>query len=387
MAHLRYLTSGESHGQGLNTIVEGIPAGVQLSEAYLARDLARRQKGYGRGGRMKIEKDEAKILSGVRHGVTLGSPIALWIQNRDWENWQTPMSVTPITEELNRITRLRPGHADLAGIVKYNQKDVRNILERASARETAARVAAGGIAKRFLEEFGVHFHSHVLTVADVVSQPKGPIDWQRVEQSEVRCADPDAEAKMIKVIDAAKEAKDTVGGIFEVIAEGLPIGLGSHIHWDKKLDGRIAQALMSIHAVKGVEIGNGFEQTRSFGSKVHDIIEPWAGGGPKWKRRSNQAGGLEGGMTNGQPVVARVAIKPISTLAKPLPSVDFETGEVVQAHFERSDVCQVPPGCVVGEAMLALVLADAFLEKFGGDHLDETRRNYDGYMKQTGQAR
>jgi chorismate synthase len=353
----------------------------------LARDLARRQKGYGRGGRMKIEKDHAEIMAGVRHGVTLGSPIALWVRNLDWDNWRVPMSAEPVAEPGNRVTRLRPGHADLPGVVKYNQQDVRNILERASARETAARVAAGGVAKRFLQEFGIVINAHVVSIGDVEAKAAGAIDWARVEESPVRCADPEAERKMIAAIDAAKEAKDTIGGVFEVIATGAPIGLGSHIQWDKKLDGRIAQALMSIHAVKGVEVGSGFEQTRLFGSQVHDIIEPWAGGGPKWKRRSNQAGGLEGGMTNGQPVAARVAIKPISTLAKPLPSVDFETGEVVLAHFERSDVCQVPPGCVVGEAMLALVLADAFLEKFGGDHLDETRRNYEGYMKQTGQAR
>lgn len=366
--------------------MEGIPAGLPLSEEYIARDLARRQKGHGRGGRMKIEKDFAEITAGVRHGKTLGSPIALWVRNLDWENWQTPMSVAPVDTPTNRITRLRPGHADLAGVVKYQQDDVRNILERASARETAARVAAGGVARRFLEEFGITINAHSVSIGNVVSHYTGPIDWQRVEESPVRCADAEAEPLMIAAIDAAKEAKDTLGGVFEVVAMGLPIGLGSHIQWDAKLDGKIAQAMMSIHAVKGVEIGMGFAQTPLPGSKVHDIIEPWVDGGPKWRRRTNNAGGMEGGITTGQPVTVRVAIKPISTLAKPLPSVDLDTGELVQAHYERSDICQVPPGGVVGEAMLALVLADAFLEKFGGDHLDETRRNYEGYMKQSGQT-
>jgi chorismate synthase len=387
LSSLRFLTSGESHGKGLTVIVEGVPAGLSLSEEYLARDLARRQKGYGRGGRMKIERDFAEILSGVRHGLTLGSPISLWIQNRDWENWKGPMNVAPVEEPTNRVTRLRPGHADLPGVVKYELDDVRNILERASARETAARVATGGVARRFLEEFGITINSHVVSIGDVTSQTKGAIDWERVEESSVRCADPEAEPRMIAAIDAAKGAKDTIGGVFEVIAEGVPIGLGSHIQWDRKLDGQIAQAMMSIHAVKGVEIGAGFGQTLLPGSQVHDIIEPWAGLDLKrWQRQSNNAGGLEGGMTTGQAVTVRSAIKPISTLAKPLPSVDLDTGETVQAHYERSDVCQVPPACVIGEAMLAIILADAFLEKFGGDSLQETRRNHDGYLKQSGLA-
>ncbi len=387
LTNFRFLTAGESHGKGLTIIVDGIPAGLPLSEEDLARDMARRQKGYGRGARMQIEKDHAEILSGVRQGKTLGSPIALWVQNRDWENWKGPMSITPTEKAPNRVTRLRPGHADLAGVVKYKQDDVRNILERASARETAARVAAGGVAKRLLAEFGMKVDSHVLSIADVQSAPPSKIDWDRVEESPVRCADPKAEKLMVKAIDAAKEAGDTAGGVFEVIATGVPIGLGSHVQWDRKLDGRIAQAMMSIHAVKGVEIGTGFAQTRLPGSQVHDIIEPWAGtDGPRWQRRSNNAGGLEGGMTTGQPLVVRVAIKPISTLNKPLPSVDFDTGELVQAHYERSDICQVPPACVIGEAMLANVLADAFLEKFGGDHVDETRRNYHGYLAQSGQS-
>lgn len=392
MGNLRFLTSGESHGRGLNVIVEGIPAGLPLTEDYLRLDMERRQKGYGRGGRMKIEKDEAKIIAGVRHGLTLGSPISLWIQNRDWVNWEHGMSPDPLDEGphegkgLERITRLRPGHADLAGVIKFQQHDARNILERASARETAARVAAGGVARRLLAELGVEINAHVVSIADVESKPGGSIDWASVEESPVRCADPSAEQAMIRAIDAAKRSKNTIGGVFEVIASGVPIGLGSHIQWDRKIDGRIAQAMMSIHAVKGVEVGLGFAQTRLMGSKVHDIIKPWADGSPKWARLSNNAGGLEGGMTTGQSVVVRVAIKPISTLAKPLPSVDMDTGEVVDAHYERSDVCQVPPGCVVGEAMMALILADAMMEKFGGDHLDETRRNYDAYLSSTGQA-
>ena len=387
MSTLRFLTSGESHGQGLNVIIEGVPAGLELTEEYLRRDMARRQLGYGRGGRMKIEKDEAKILAGVRHGKTLGSPIALWIQNRDWVNWQEQMSPAPVEDPGERVTRLRPGHADLPGVVKYHQTDVRNILERASARETAARVAAGGVARRLLEELGVEIHAHVSSIGDVTSTPPDAIDWERVEASPVRCADPEAERAMIQAIDASKRAKDTIGGVFEVIATGVPIGLGSHIQWDRKLDGRIAQAMMSIHAVKGVEIGAGFGQTLLPGSQVHDIIEPWSGGeSRRWKRRSNNAGGLEGGMTTGQSIVVRVAVKPISTLANPLPSVDLDTGEVVQAHYERSDVCQVPPACVIGEAMLALVLAEAALEKFGGDHMEETLRNYRGFLKQSGQG-
>lgn len=341
---------------------------------------------------MKIEKDEAKIIAGVRHGLTLGSPISLWVQNRDWVNWEHGMSPDPLGEGphegkgLERVTRLRPGHADLAGVIKFQQDDARNILERASARETAARVAVGGVARRLLAELGVEINAHVVSIADVESQPDGPIDWAIVEESPVRCADPSVEQSMIKAIDASKRSKDTVGGVFEVIASGVPIGLGSHIQWDRKIDGRLAQAMMSIHAVKGVEVGLGFAQTRLMGSKVHDIIKPWADGSPKWTRLSNNAGGLEGGITTGQSVVVRVAIKPISTLAKPLPSVDMDTGEVVDAHYERSDVCQVPPGCVVGEAMMALILADAMMEKFGGDHINETRRNYDAFLSSTGQT-
>ncbi len=387
LTRFRFLTAGESHGKGLSVVIEGIPAGLALSERDLLRDMARRQKGYGRGARMQIENDYAEILAGVRQGYTLGSPISLWVQNRDWENWKGPMSVSPTEKEPNPVTRLRPGHADLPGVLKYDHGDVRNILERASARETAARVATGGVAKRFLDDIGVSIRSHVLTIKDQAAEVPDPVDWDAVEESPVRCADPKAAKLMMQAIDDAKENGDTVGGVFEVRAVGVPIGLGSHIQWDRKLDGRIAQALMSIHAVKGVEVGTGFAQASQMGRKVHDVIEPWAGRtGPRWRRLTNQAGGLEGGMTNGQPVTARVAIKPISTLSKPLPSVDLATGEVVQAHYERSDVCQVPPGCVVGEAMLAIILADAALEKFGGDSMKETLRNYRGYLAQSGMA-
>ena len=382
MGNLRYLTAGESHGPGLTVIVEGVPAGLRLAEDYIARDLSRRQKGYGRGGRMKIERDRAQIFGGVRHGTTLGSPISLWIQNRDWENWTEVMSIEAVEQEAKRVTRLRPGHADMPGVLKYGQRDVRNILERASARETAARVAAGSVCRRLLEEFGINIHSSTVSIGEHVARQCGPIDWEKVEESPVRCADPEAERKMMAAIDAAKEAGDTAGGVFQVVATGVPVGLGSHVHWDRKLDGRIAQAMMSINAMKGVEIGAGFHSTTLSGSQVHDVIEPFDGSKERaWKRASNHAGGMEGGMTNGEDVVVSVAVKPISTLANPLPSVDLDTGEKIQAHYERSDVCQVPPAGIIGEAMLAIVLADAFLEKFGGDHLEETRRNYQGFLK------
>ena len=382
MGAIRFLTAGESHGEGLTVIIEGMPAGLPLSEDYMVRDMARRQKGHGRGARMQIEKDRALIKGGVRHGLTLGSPISLWVQNKDWENWKGVMSVTPINGEAKRVTRLRPGHADMPGVLKYNQRDVRNILERASARETAARGAVGAVCRRFLEEFGIEVHSRTLSVGEVVARPCNPIDWEKVDESPIRCPDPEAEKLMIAAIDGAKEAGDTAGGVFEAVAIGVPVGLGSHVHWDRKLDGRIAQAMMSINAMKGVEIGSGFESSRLRGSQVHDVIEPFdPAKGRTWKRATNRSGGIEGGMSNGEDIVVRVAVKPISTLAKPLPSVDLVTGEKIQAHYERSDVCQVAPAGIVGEAMLTIVLADAFLEKFGGDHIDETRRNYEGYLK------
>ena len=382
MSKIRFLTSGESHGQGLSIIIEGIPAGLPLSEDYIQKDLARRQKGYGRGARMKIEKDRALIKSGVRHGVTLGSPIGLWIQNRDWENWQEVMAVEAVNGQVKKVTRLRPGHADMPGILKYKQDDVRNILERASARETAARVAVGAVCRALLSELSIEIHSNTLSIAGHGVKNPMPEDWGVVEESVVRCHEPDVEQRMIGAIDDAKESGDTVGGVFQVVASGAPIGLGSHVHWDRKLDANLAQAMMSINAVKGVEIGPGFEQAQMVGSLVHDVIEPFDGSRErKWKRMSNRAGGIEGGMSNGEDIVVRVAIKPISTLAKPLPSVDLATGEKIQAHYERSDVCQAPPGGIVGEAMMAIVLADAVMEKFGGDHVEETVRNCRSYLE------
>lgn len=385
----RWFTAGESHGQGLMVIVEGVPAGLPISEDYIGVQLARRQRGYGRGGRMLIEQDRAHIMSGVRHGLTLGSPIGMTLENKDWVNWQESMSVAAV-ENLSqegrnkRVTRIRPGHADLPGAMKYGFEDVRNVLERASARETAARVAAGAVAIRFLEEFGVALHSHVVSIGGVWAKPVEPINWEAVEESPVRCADPEAASRMVAAIDAAKEAGDTVGGTVEVIAENVPIGLGAHTQWDRKLDGRIAQALMSINAVKAVSIGPGWEVVDLRGSQVHDVILPVTDPDRPWQRQTNRAGGTEGGMSDGMPLVARFAIKPIATLRNPLPSVDLDTGEAVQAHFERSDVCQAPPAGVIGEAMVALVLAEAFLEKFGGDSIPETRRNFQGYMKTVG---
>ena len=391
---VRFVTAGESHGQGLVIIVEGVPAGLPIDEDYIGIHLARRQKGYGRGGRMLIEQDWAHIISGVRHGATLGSPIGMSIENRDWANWEEAMSVRPPayletggepqSPRSQRVTRLRPGHADLPGAMKYGFNDVRNVLERASARETAARVAAGAIALRLLEEFGVAVHSHVLSIGDVKAVPPEKIDWQAVEDSPVRCADLEAAERMTAEIDAARDAGDTVGGICEIIADNVPIGLGSHVSWDRKIDGRVSQALMSINAVKAVSIGPGWDIVHQRGSQVQDVIEPVTDPGRPWQRSTNNLGGTEGGMTNGMPLTAQFAIKPIATLMSPLPSVDLDTGGEVQAHYERSDICQAPPACVVGEAMVALVLAEAFMEKFGGDSISETRRNYEGYMKTVG---
>jgi len=386
---VRFFTAGESHGQGLIIILEGVPAGLSISEDYIGVHLARRQKGYGRGGRMLIEQDRAKIISGVRHGHTLGSPIGMTLENKDWANWQEAMAVDPLegppqSPRTQRITRLRPGHADLPGAMKYGFEDVRNVLERASARETAARVAAGAIAIKLLEEFGIQIHSHVLSIGSVKAELPEKIDWAAVEESPVRCADPDAALKMAAEIDATKEAGDTVGGVCEIIAENVPIGLGSHVSWDKKIDALISQALMSINAVKAVSIGPGWEIARQKGSEVQDVILPVTDPDHPWQRETNRLGGTEGGMTNGMPLVAQFAIKPIATMFTPLPSVDLDTGEEVLAHFERSDVCQAPPACVVGEAMVALVLADAFMEKFGGDSIPETKRNFEGYIKTVG---
>jgi chorismate synthase len=380
----RFLTAGESHGEALTAIIEGLPAGLPLSEADIDADLARRQRGYGRGGRMKIERDHAHISSGVRWGVTLGSPLTLTIQNRDWENWKDTMAVgdPPPGTAAKAVTRPRPGHADLAGAMKYGHRDIRNVLERSSARETTARVAVAGVARRLLREFGITILSHVTEIGPVRIGPLA-LAWdeiaQRAEASEVRCADPQAERGMIEAIDAAKGKGDTLGGVFEVVAVGCPVGLGSYVHWDRKLDGRLAQAFCSIHAIKGAEVGMGFEAARRPGSEVHDEILFDAAGG--FTRGTNSAGGLEGGVTNGQPVVVRAAMKPISTLRRPLRSVDLETKEAVEAVVERSDVCAVPAAGVVGEAMMAIVLAEAFLAKFGGDSVDEIRRNYRSYQE------
>jgi chorismate synthase len=385
MTTFRFLTAGESHGKGLTVIVEGVPAGLPLTEEYLARDLRRRQGGYGRGRRQKIEQDHAEIRSGVRHGKTIGSPIALLIENKDWVNWQDKMAVEPADAEIERVTRLRPGHADLAGALKYGFDDVRPVLERASARETAARVAAGGVARRLLEELGIAVKSHTVAIDGVHARLQSEPDWERVEASPVRCADPDAETEMVAAIDAAREAGDSLGGIVEVRASGVPIGLGSHVHWDRKIDARIAQAMMSINAVKGVEIGIGFDGALLRGSQVHDVILPidqW--GERRWRRATNRLGGTEGGMTNGEDVIVRLALKPIATLPRSLPSADLRSGEEIPAFYERSDVAVVPAAGVIGEAMLAIVLAEAALEKFGGDHIDETLRNYRSYLKTIG---
>ncbi|MGQ9572330.1 MAG: chorismate synthase [Dehalococcoidia bacterium] len=378
----RFLTAGESHGKALMVIIEGLPAGLHLTEDYIARDLHRRQGGYGRGQRQQIEEDRAEMLSGVRHGLTIGSPISLIIRNRDWPNWQDVMQVEPAAETPEKLTRLRPGHADLAGAIKYGQDDVRPILERASARETAARVAVGAVARRFLEEFGIAIHSHTLSIGEVIAEGQSEPDWALLEASPVRCADRQASEQMVRAIDIAREAGDSLGGIFEVWAKGVPIGLGSHAHWDRRLDGRLAQAVMSIPAVKGVEIGGGFALAHLPGSQAHDVILPadqW--GDRPWRRATNRAGGLEGGMTNGEPIVLRAALKPISTLARPLPSADLATGESVEAHYERADVCVVPAAGVIGEAMVAIVLTGAMLEKFGSDHIEETKRNCAAYLK------
>jgi chorismate synthase len=400
VGRLRFLTAGESHGRALGVIVEGIPAGLALTADAIAVDLGRRQRGYGRGARQSIEHDRAEILAGVRHGLTLGSPILLEVANKDWENWTGVMQVEPLSDaeaaelaaaaegdnkRAQPVTRVRPGHADLAGALKYGFNDVRNVLERASARETAARVAAGGVARAFLAELGVEVWSFTAEVGGVAVDPaRATRPRAEADESPLRCPDPEAEARMIARIDEARSNGDTVGGVFEVVAHGLPIGLGSYVHWDRRLDGALAAAVMSINIVKGVELGLGFEQTRRFGSSVHDVIEGRGEGG-RWIHRSNNAGGLTGGVTNGEPVVVRGAVKPISTLARPLPSADLITGEAVEkAHYERSDISVVPAAGVVGEAMVMLVLADFVLDKFGGDSLAETLDNAARYRDRIG---
>ncbi len=381
MAQFRFLTAGESHGKGLIAVVEGMVAGLPVSEEYIARDLKRRQAGYGRSARMEIEHDKAEIISGVRHGFTIGSPISLLIWNRVWDDWQETMSITPVGKEIPPITSPRPGHADLAGGIKYGIGDIRPILERASARETAARVAVGAIARRFLEEFGIIIHSHTINIGKHRVKQNKPVDWQQVKNSPVRCADTKVEKAMMIAIDEAKAEGDTLGGVFELIATGVPIGLGSHVQWSRRLDGQIAQAIMSINAVKGVEIGAGFSLANMKGSQAHDVIEPISEGvTPFYRRATNQAGGIEGGISNGEPIIVRAAVKPIATLGKPLPSVDLRSGKATKAHYERSDICVVPAAGVIGEAMLAIVLTSTMLEKFGGDHLKETLTNYNSYI-------
>lgn len=389
---LRFTTAGESHGAALVAILEGIPAGLRLLARDIDVQLARRQQGYGRGRRMQIEKDAAELLSGVRAGETLGSPIALLIANRDWKNWQEIMDPAPRADDpaprRRAVTRPRPGHADLAGALKYDRADARDILERASARETTARVAAGAICRRFLAEFGVMIGSHVIHLGGVDARIPDPLPDDldaAADPSPLRTLDPDAERAMIERIDLAKREGNTLGGVCEVVCRGVPVGLGSHTSWDRKLDGRLAAAVMSIPAVKGVEIGLGFEAARRQGSMAHDEIDLAPPGNPRpaaanVQRRSNRAGGLEGGTTNGEPLILRAAMKPISTLMRPLATIDFSTGEPAAAVAERSDVTAVPAMGVIAEAMVAFILAQAFLEKFGGDSLGETRRNYDAYV-------
>ena len=389
---LRWLTAGESHGRALVAICEGMPAGVEITTADVGAALARRRAGYGRGARMKFEQDEAEITAGVRHGRTLGGPVAMRIANTEWPKWETIMSPDPVDEaqlaDLARsapLTRPRPGHADLAGMQKYGHDDARAVLERASARETAARVALGELARRFLRQvLGAQIVSHVVSIGQVAAPdgaPPRPEDAARVDEDPVRCLDPAASAAMRAEIDAARKDGDTLGGVVEVAIYGLPPGLGSHAHWDRRLDGRLAGALMSIQAIKGVEIGLGFGAARVRGSEVHDAIH-YDGARHAFTRPTNRAGGLEGGITNGEPVVCRVAMKPIATLKKALASVDVVTKEAYEAAFERSDVCAVAAASVVGEAMACIVLADALVEKFGGDSLGELARNVETYRAQ-----
>ena len=383
----RFYTAGESHGRALVAVVEGLPAGLRVEAEAIDRELERRQKGYGRGGRMKIERDHADILGGVRHGLTLGSPVALLIENKDWANWSDVMSAEAREvpgEKSRRVRRPRPGHADLAGGLKFGARDLRDILERASARETAARVACGALAKLLLAEFGVEIRSHVVQLGGVPAEPPH-VEWERVaavpDDAPLRCADPEAEAAMVALVDEARRAGDTLGGVFEVVARGVVAGLGSHTSWDAKLDGRLAQALMSIPAVKAVSLGEGVRAASLHGSRVHDEIG-YDAEARAFRRPTNHAGGLEGGITNGEELRARGYLKPISTLRKPLRSVDVDTKQEEEAAFERSDVTAVPAAGVIGEAMVALTLASAARDKFGGDSLAEMRRNFDAYREQ-----
>ncbi|HEX4544412.1 MAG TPA: chorismate synthase [Candidatus Acidoferrum sp.] len=384
---LKFYTAGESHGQALLAFVSGLPAQLPVDLKFINNELHRRQLGYGRGGRQRIEKDHAEIFAGVRHGKTIGAPIALRIENRDWANWEKilPVEATEDDPGTKKLVAPRPGHADLAGSQKFNYHDARYILERASARETAARVAAGAFAKILLKEFGTEIASHTIQVGHIRSER--PATWKKIRavsadlDSPLRCIDAATQEKMVAEVDAVLKAGDTVGGIFEIVAHNVPVGLGSHAQWDEKLDGRLAQALMSVQAVKAVEIGEGATIATSHGSDVQDEIS-YDKAAHRFRRFTNRAGGLEGGITNGEDVVIRGYLKPISTLRKPLHTTNMVTKEPVQAAYERSDWCVVPAGAVAGEAMVALVLADAFLQKFGGDSLAEMRRNFDNYAKQ-----
>ncbi|HTR63039.1 MAG TPA: chorismate synthase [Candidatus Binataceae bacterium] len=383
---LRFLTSGESHGPELVATIEGAPAGFDIDLAEINTDLARRQKGYGRGGRMLIEKDEARPVAGIRFGRTLGSPVTFIIVNRDFKNWEKRMSADPGDRgEAKVVTRPRPGHADLAGVLKYNLEDIRDILERASARETTARVAVGGFAKQFIKPFGIEVLGYVVSIGATVAKTPENLsmaDLKHVtEESQVRVADPVAERAIIEEIDACKKTGDTLGGIVEVVATGLPVGLGSHVQWDRKLDGRLAYALMSLQATKGVEFGIGFEAGRVRGSALHDEIG-FDAAQRRFTRHSNNSGGTEGGMSTGEPLRVRVAFKPLSTLMQPLKSVDIKTKEEAEGTIERSDVCAIPAAAVIAESVVAFELANAFLEKFGGDSLAEITRNYQGYLEQ-----
>jgi chorismate synthase len=388
MTAFRFTTAGESHGPGLVAIVEGLPAGLELDRGRIDADMARRQLGHGRGGRMKIERDAVEIRSGVRHGVTLGSPVALLVANRDYANWEERMSPWPVEAEVEEVHTPRPGHADLAGLLKFGHSDVRNVLERASARETAARVAAGALAKELLRAVGVSVHSHVTQIGSVrAPEPPElvPEDFAEVDASPVRCLDPDAADRMVAEIDRLRKANESLGGVFEVRAFGLVPGIGSHTSWEERLDSRLAQALVSIQAVKGVSVGEAWEVAGRPGSESHDEIFWSEERG--WHRETNRAGGVEGGMSNGEPLVARAALKPISTLTKPLRSVDTETKEPVQALRERTDSAVVPAAGVVGEAMVALVLARCYREKFGGDHIDDVVGALRSYEERIGWRR
>jgi chorismate synthase len=385
---LRLITAGESHGPGLTCIVEGLPAGLEVTPDDLNRDLARRQLGHGRGGRMKIESDRAMVWAGIRHGRTLGSPVALLIENRDHANWAERMSPWPVDADVEEVHLPRPGHADLAGVLKFDHTDVRNVLERASARETAARVAAGALAKVFLRTLGVSVHSRVVRIGGVAAppgEPEGPQDFEGVDASPVRCLDEEASTAMVAEIDRARKANESLGGVFEVRAYGVPPGLGSHVAWDQRIDARIAFALMSIHAMKGVEIGDGFALGSRDGSQAHDEIFWSEEHG--YARETNRAGGIEGGMTTGDPVVARVAMKPLPTLTKPLRSVDIDTKQPAEALRERTDSCTVPAAGVVGEAMLALELARAARDKFGGDGMRDVLEAVGAYRDRIGWRR